>query len=304
MSRMSSDTGLRLPLSVVVPTTQPWPELRMTLEALAGQALEAGAEILVADGHGRGLPDGGADGVRWLRQPGANVFELRARAIAEARGEIVAMTEDHCRPARDWCEQIVRVHAEHREAAVIGGAVMNGARGLVDWANFFISNEPAMPPERGPWRAGITGQANVSYKRSALAGYPADPLDEGLFRIDLESRGLALNDPRVRVDHVQSLGLGGSCAIHFHDGRCIGASRRSHYGHWRLRVEIVKDLMLPLRVPVATVRVIARAMRRHPSLRRTAVLGLPWVAAMTAFHAAGELAGVVAGPGDSPARMR
>jgi hypothetical protein len=44
-------------LSIVIATTQPWPELRMVLNSVYDQAQAIGAEILVADGHGHGRPD-------------------------------------------------------------------------------------------------------------------------------------------------------------------------------------------------------------------------------------------------------
>jgi len=47
----------RPPLSVVIATTKPWPEMRATLDSLLPQARDLGAEVIVADGDGRGLPD-------------------------------------------------------------------------------------------------------------------------------------------------------------------------------------------------------------------------------------------------------
>ena len=49
-----------LPLSVVIATAQPWPEVRACLDSLHAQAQEIGAEIIVADGCGRGLTDDAA----------------------------------------------------------------------------------------------------------------------------------------------------------------------------------------------------------------------------------------------------
>jgi len=41
-------------LSIVIATTQPWPEVRLVLDSVYDQAQDAGAEILVADGNGNG----------------------------------------------------------------------------------------------------------------------------------------------------------------------------------------------------------------------------------------------------------
>ena len=125
-------------LSVVIATSQPWPEMRGVLDSVYVQTRALGAELIVVDGHGQGLcEDHGYAGVRWLRRPGNTVFQLRAIGLAEARGEVVAVTEDHCRVAPDWCEQVLRAHRENPHAAVIGGVVDNGAvDSLWDRASF------------------------------------------------------------------------------------------------------------------------------------------------------------------------
>jgi len=111
-----------------------------------------GAEIIVADGHGKGLPDDVTDRypeVIWLKQPGGSVFYLRGLAMARARGEIVAVTEDHCEVTPGWCERTIRAHKEYPAAAAIGGAVENGAtERLIDWAHFFLVFAPFTPPSR------------------------------------------------------------------------------------------------------------------------------------------------------------
>ncbi len=48
--------GTACPLSVVIATTKAWPEIEPCLESLHWQALAMGAEVLVGDGHGQGLP--------------------------------------------------------------------------------------------------------------------------------------------------------------------------------------------------------------------------------------------------------
>jgi hypothetical protein len=55
----TTDSIKRPPLSIVVATTKPWPEVRACLDSLMDQATTVSAEILVADGDGRGLPDEG-----------------------------------------------------------------------------------------------------------------------------------------------------------------------------------------------------------------------------------------------------
>src|ERR1039458_9792717 len=92
------------------------PEIRMTLDSLFDQARACGAEIIVSDRTGQGLPSDVADrypGLIWLKQRTGSVFALRGAALARATGDLVATTEDHCRVAPDWCANILRAHVEH-----------------------------------------------------------------------------------------------------------------------------------------------------------------------------------------------
>ncbi len=171
-SSQTRDSTKQPPLSIVVATTKPWPEIRACLDSLLKQADSVGAEILVADGNGRGLPVGSEsyEKVIRLQDFGASVFSLRKLGMCRAQGEIIAITEDHCRVAPNWCEQIIQSHKDYPDAAAIGGAVDNGATtSLIDWANFFLVFAPFVSPiMNGPCER-ICLQANISYKRRVLS---------------------------------------------------------------------------------------------------------------------------------------
>ena len=298
----------RPPLSVVVGSTQPWPEIRGCLDSLYAQACEVGAEIVVADGDGRCLPEGDSryPRVRLLKAVGRTVYQLRAHAMAESRGEIVAVMEDHCRATPDWCAQILRAHREFPDAAVIGGAVENGATDrLLDWAMFLISNGSFLLPIPIGERDNVSSTC-ISYKRRVLPSeYPAIGMVEAHYKETLRERGEKfINADRIVVEHVQSLGLRGSCLIHYHDGRSSAGFRlpRVSRGAWLLG--ILTGLALPLRVPFWTARLVLRIALRKPHHRRRAFLAAPFIAVLYCFHLAGELAGAIAGPGRSPSRLR
>ena len=101
----------RPPISVILATTDPWPDLANCLDVLEPQVGALNGELIVGDAHGEAL-----DGARvarsrclsWIRLPGASVFELSARAAERARGEVIAATEDHCVVAPHWCAEILR----------------------------------------------------------------------------------------------------------------------------------------------------------------------------------------------------
>jgi len=106
-------------LSVVVTCTQPWPEVRGCLDRIAPQARCDDIEVIVADGSAGGLDAVTTDHVRWLRLPGRGPHELRLAGLEEARGDVVAITEDHCDVAPDWCAQVLEALARHADAVAI-----------------------------------------------------------------------------------------------------------------------------------------------------------------------------------------
>jgi len=89
----------------------------------------------------------------------------RAAALAAARGDVVALTDEWSLPAADWCAELVRAHrAPH---AVIGGAIACGRDRTVNWALFFMdAGRYQNPLPEGP--AVFVTDVNVSYKRTAL----------------------------------------------------------------------------------------------------------------------------------------
>lgn len=91
--------------------------------------------------------------------------ELRAQGLQHARGEIVALTEDHCKVGERWCATIDKEHAAAH--AVIGGAVENGTNRLLNWAVYFCDfGRYQNPVLRGP--AEFLSDCNIAYKRKAL----------------------------------------------------------------------------------------------------------------------------------------
>lgn len=301
-----SPRGERPRLTVVVATTRRWPELESCLEALHDQARAVGAEILVGDGSGAGVPPDAErryPAVRLLRRPGATVFQLRARALEVSRGDVVAITEDHCRVAPDWCRRILEAHERWPDAAVIGGVVENGAdRSLVDWASFLLVNGSVLPPVCQGRRSPVALQANVSYKRRVLpCRLPHEGQLEWMFHRDLRRAGeTLLCEDEIRCVHVQSLGATGTCRIHFDDGRTLAWFRGREIG----RLERIARLFAaPAMPPALLVRALLPHLG-HPGRCARFFLALPWLAVLVCCRAAGAAAGFAAGPGRSPQRIR
>jgi hypothetical protein len=294
-------------LSVVVATTEGWPYCRTVLESFRAEAEEVDAEIIIADGSGQPAPttDEIGPATLWLVRPEPSVFELFAVGLREARGAIVATTEDHCTVRAGWCRAILRAHAEHPEAVAIGGAIENGSTDtLLDWASYFITQGPHMAPLGQRQVSVTTNEADLSYKPPAIAAL--DDNDGLGFMAILHNRRLAEAghtlrvDDRMVVDHHQSIGVAQTTAIHFHNGRSIAGFRRLRGMTDEDWIRLAASLVIPLWRST-------RALRTGWSkgrLRRTLLASMPWAIWLEYAQGVGHLVGYATGPGDSPRHLR
>lgn len=301
--------GETLPITAVLPTIRGLPDARPALERLVPQVRAAGGEIIVVDGSRAGPPTEqelatlGGDSIRWLSLPGASVFQLRFAAYKQARGEVVAVSEDHCLVDDDWIERILAAHRRHPNAAAIGGAVLNGTdTKAVDWAAFVLTQGPFMPPLANGEAARISGPANVSYKRRVLERLHGDDryglIDFLELPAALEGEQL-VNDDSIRVLHHQSQGFWGTSQAEFDNGRTIAGYRRRKMskGDW---LRIIGSPMLPIYRSIRAWRIASRK-ERPPGVLLLSAPAHVWFQYCTM---GGELLGYLFGPGVSPHRLR
>ena len=156
------------------------------------------------------------------------------------------------------------------------------------------------PLQNGP-ATRIANEANISFKRTALAGFLDDPMGFMTIRVTsalADRREILVNDDRIVVDHYERLGTRATAVIHFDDGRTISGWRRRQMasGDW---LRVLAAPALPL---YRTARVVRNAVTRGRG--GTVAAALPWLLALEYCHEAGELAGYAAGPGRSPYGLR
>jgi hypothetical protein len=301
---MDSSASGQVPLTIAIATNDGWHAVRQAYRAIRGQAEDAGAEVILVDGSGGGapLPTEIGPTTRWLEMPGSDIAEMRARAYREARGELIAMTEDHVEGAPDWVSVILGAHDEYPEAAAIGGAVRNGTPGhLVDWASFYAGHAPFLEPlADGP--AEYLSGINVSYKRDALLAalnaLGGDRAIETLINDQIKAAGGALRaDSRMIVSHFQSRGVANTFRLHFYAGQHFEGTRRE--SHSDAPARIVRALALPL--PRAAKR-LATALRRGQPVGRVAA-ATPAMLMVAYSQALGEIVGAVKGPGRAATKL-
>ncbi len=304
-------SGDALPITALIASIRGWPDAEPAIRLIGRQTLAVGGEFIVADGSGKSAPTDAELGelapvVRWLTMPEQSVFQLRLAGYRAARGEIVAITEDHVDVAPDWIERILAVHAANPNAGAIGGAVYNRTNDkLVDWAAFFLTQGPFMPPLVNGVARRISGPANVSYKRRVLERLGGDD-EHGVIDFlelphALEGEDLVADDS-IRVWHSQSQGLVGTSRAEFDNGRTIAGYRRRHMtrGDW---LRIVSSPVLPSYRAVRQMRIVrGKQMQDGMTAARMARV-LPAHIWFQYCAMAGELLGYAAGPGVSPSRL-
>jgi hypothetical protein len=223
--------------------------------------------------------------------------------MAQAKSEIIAITEDHCRVHPDWCKQILAAFDRFPNAAAIGGAVENGAtETITDWASFFYVNGSALPPLGSGERKQITLQANISYKRRVIPEQ-IQPLGqmEWMLNQELRAKGEKLFiEDRIGVAHVQSLGFHDTCLIHYDDSRSIAGFRLQSMGLLERLIRLGACAIMP---PALFVRALIPLIgkRRYLGL---VLASLPMLWVLVCCRAIGAFIGFVAGPGISPRRIR
>lgn len=198
-------------LSVVVAAQQAGPTLSKTLGALTTQLADGSGEIIVVSSSGKeSLSDLAKEfpSVQFLRlSAGTNVPKLWNAGIRGSQGEIVALTIEHCVPAPDWAEQVLRAHAAPWPA--VGGAIEPGPNlSLVVCAIYFCRYSGYMLPFTAEFLDDLPGD-NCSYKRTSLEDLHeqmGDGFWETFIHKAMRSRGDLLRlEPSIRMYYSGSI---------------------------------------------------------------------------------------------------
>jgi hypothetical protein len=279
------------PLTVIVAVREGLDEVEPVLAGLLPQASAVGAEVLVVGSVDAEAPDG----VRVVPVPSENIFRMRMVGIHEAHGDVVAIGEDHAIPRPDWCDAVIRAHAEQPHAPAIAGCLVNatddtlsGRGNFLGFAAPYQPPMPTLPPLRPPPLSAL------SFKRAALA-----EVDELLGRFEtmlvprLFAEGRIAVDDRIIVDHYQDHGALWAIANGFHGARsAYGYLRVQHQGAERLRQARWGIVNWPKRI-FREARAVSRG--DTPALALATLIG-------TAVGV-GAAVGSVAGPGKAPDRV-
>lgn len=219
--------------------------------------------------------------------------ELRARGLAAAKGEILALIEDHGIPAPEWSANVLKAHRQ--PFAAIGGAIENGVDRPLNWAVYFcdfLRYQNPLPEGE----SAIASDANVTYKRLALESIR--PVWQEIFHESsvngaLRARGekVTLTPGVVLYQHRQGLRLGMALKERFVWGRSYAATRAA-------LASTPKRMFWAVFSPVLPALMLARMSLMAWQKRRTLAAflkALPFIAALVVSWSCGELTGYLTG---------
>lgn len=286
---------------MLLPTTQAWPQLSASLEALLVQEAAPPFEILLLDGHGQALPgEHSSPLIRWLRLPGKDTFALRAAGIAAARGAIIALSEDHCITPPNWVASIAAAHRENPAPVLVGATINHAASAIspMDRANFLLTFAGQNQMRLDLTARRLPVPTNLSFKRDV---FPAEGFRSG----ELEYRWLAqLNTDgaisvarSVELLHRQCWGVA-TPGVHFASGRSFGATvrdapRRDRLHWWS---------SLPL-LPLRLAKLVFPDLVHGAAGARPSLAEVFCVITLIAANVTGQAMGALLGPGASRQRL-
>jgi hypothetical protein len=287
-------------LSVVIASVNGWSVLEPTLKALDVQPERDRMEIVVVETVGGETRDR-----LEAHEPRVTIVpldekrpipRLRYLGVTRARGEVVAILEDHGEVAADWAAQVLTAHDGPWGA--VGGSVENGREGLVNRSAFFCEYTAYMGPVAEGEAADLPGN-NIAYKRPHLMRH-ARVLDDGKWESWINEKLRADGVPtastnRMVVRHIKPFRLGYFLVQRFHFSRSYAGMRRVDQTRAKRLIYGLGSLALPGLLMLRVTRNVL-AKRRH--VARFALCS-PLVALFFAIGAVGEMIGYLLGPGRS-----
>jgi hypothetical protein len=224
--------------------------------------------------------------------------ELRSRGLAAARGEIVALIEDHGRPDSRWCANVVKAYRDGYWG--VGGAIENAVDRPLNWAVYFCDFGMYQNPV-GAGPTAMISDANASYRREALEAIR--PVWERSFNQVAVNRAILERGGRLGIfpdivvrQHREGLTFGEALAERFIWGRSFAAARCAWIGPGE---RILRAALAPLLPAVLVARMAANVLRKG-RLRKKFAAALPLILILEASWSLGELAGYVSGRAAGP----
>ena len=223
------------------------------------------------------------------------VPQLRCIGAQQARGEIVAIIEEHCLAAENWLAALSASFSS--DYVAVGGPVdFRKDSRLRDWITYFVEYNSYLPP----WPDGDTfnvGSANAAYKRETLLSNLA-VLNEGYWEAALHPKLLAEGKKFRSVPSMIVYHRGPFDYFYYLRQRYLFS--RAFSGARRGTVSAAQRAFYLLAAPAIPLLLLSRIASRvfakkcHPN---KFLLSLPLLIPAMTSYVAGEWMGYAFGPG-------
>lgn len=219
---------------VVIPTYNRPDRLKECLEALSLQSIPRSQfEVIVVD-DGSIVPVypvveafNERLNLKLVRQTNSGPATARNRGVQESQAELIAFTDDDCRPRPDWLRRLMDAE-ELYPGSLIGGSTVNGLPdGLCSSTNQFITDLVYHHFNRDPFNSTFLASNNMLCRRPAFleiggfdVGFPLAGGEDRDFCDRWRSSGqrIVWHNEAV-IDHFHSQSLTGFLELHFRYGR-------------------------------------------------------------------------------------
>ncbi len=299
---MSNEAAAETPIiSVVIASKVGAPFINACLESLTRQKNAPEFETLVVDCHGeetRKMIARDFPGVRIIPMEAPQTIpELRRVGIQHAKGDIVAIIEEHCLAAENWLETIANAF-ENPYAAVGGPTADYNYKRLRDWVTYFTEYNtfiPPVPAGEAPFLAGN----NVAFRREILMKHLPD-LEHGYWEAYLYPRLKADNEivysePNMVVYHIGPFNYFYYLRQRFLFSRAFAGARRMVMPWSRRLIYVAASPLLPL---LLLGRMASRVWSKKCHVDKF-ILSIPLLIPVSGIYILGEVIGYLAGPGNS-----
>jgi glycosyltransferase involved in cell wall biosynthesis len=303
---IAESAGVPRSVSVVIASGAGEEYIFRCLDSLRAQAAAHGAEVIVVDRFGGDLAArierdyGFVDLVRPQLDRRPSVPELRAIGVARARGDIVAVIEEHCAAGPGWLETVANAWQEGD--AALGGPVLDSAfRHPRDWAIYFSEFHNYLPPWPSGPRYALNG-VNIAYSRALLndfKGILGDGYWEVVLHPRLAERGAFRAIPGMQVHHAGPFNFRTYLKQRYLLSRVWGAGQRQTASAAKRTVYLLAAPFFPALLLLR----IALCVARSPRYLKPFMVAFPLLIPIAVTYVWGEWSGYAFGMGDALERV-
>lgn len=276
------------------------------LDSLRAQVANGSAEVIVVDRCGEDVVEGIEKNYPFATVIRANlghrpsVPEMRMIGVRQAKGDIVAVIEEHCTAPSHWLETI-RTSFRDGDSAIGGPILDNDYPRLQDWVVYFSEYHNYLPPWPDGDRYALNG-ANIAYDRRKLLKYK-DVLNSGYWEVVLHpllaKEGAFRSISKMGVHHTGPFGYGYYLGQRYLLSRVWGGTRREKETRFRRLFYLLSAPALPF---FLLGRITSRVFNLE-RLQKKYIAAMPLLVPVVLAYVLGEWLGYLLGVGNALERV-